>query len=92
MACITARVGGWIVGATWARPGRNFAHMLDLYPQQVVKAHAEDIWQRSSVSLETSGVPADWKQNGFDLSYIFDQAMRWHATRRWAGWDWCGGG
>jgi hypothetical protein len=62
------------------RPGRNFAHMLDLYPQQVVKAHAEDVWQRSPVSLETCGVPADWKQNGFDLNYILEQALRWHAT------------
>jgi len=62
------------------RPGRNFAHMLDLYPQQVVKAHAEEIWRQSPVSLETCGVPADWKQNGFDLQYIFDQALRWHAT------------
>ena len=62
------------------RPGRNFAHMLDLYPQQVVKARAEDIWQRSPVSLETCGVPGDWKQNGFDLTYIFEQALRWHAT------------
>ncbi|MBZ5593812.1 MAG: DUF4832 domain-containing protein [Acidobacteriia bacterium] len=62
------------------RPGRNFAHMVDLYPQQVVKAHAEDVWRQSPVSLETCGVPADWKQNGFDLNYIFDQALRWHAT------------
>jgi hypothetical protein len=32
------------------------------------------------VSLETCGVPADWKQNGFDLNYIVEQALRWHAT------------
>jgi hypothetical protein len=62
------------------RPGRNFAHMLDLYPQQVVKAHAEDVWRQSPVSLETCGVPGNWKENGFDLNYIFDQALRWHAT------------
>ncbi len=76
------RGAGWRLDC-WGdmgRPGRNFAHMLDLYPQQVVKAHAEDIWKRSPVSLETCGVPADWKQNGFDLNYIFYQALRWHAT------------
>jgi hypothetical protein len=76
------RGAGWRLDC-WGdmgRPGRNFAHMLDLYPQQVVKAHAEDIWKRSPVSLETCGVPADWKQNGFDLDYIVEQALRWHAT------------
>ena len=76
------RGAGWRLDC-WGdmgRPGRNFAHMLDLYPQQVVKAHAEDIWKRSPVSLETCGVPADWKQNGFDIGYILDQALRWHAT------------
>jgi hypothetical protein len=46
----------------------------------VVKAHAEDIWKRSPVSLETCGTPLAWKDWGFDLAYIFDQALRWHAT------------
>ena len=62
------------------RPGRNWSHMLDLYPEQVVKAHAEEIWKRSPVSLETCGTPLSWKDWGFDLTYIFDQALRWHAT------------
>ena len=63
------------------RPGKNnWAHMLDLYPQQVVKAHAEEIWKRSPVSLETCGTPLSWHDWHFDLNYIFDQALRWHAT------------
>jgi hypothetical protein len=76
------RGAGWRLDC-WGdmgRPGRNFAHMLDLYPQQVAKAHAEDIWKRSPVSLETCGTPLSWKDNSFDLSYMFDQALRWHAT------------
>ena len=62
------------------RPGRNWSHMLDLYPEQVVKAHAEEIWRRSPVSLETCGTPLSWKDWNFDLPYILDQALRWHAT------------
>lgn len=77
------RGAGWRLDC-WGdmgRPGHEgFAHMLDLYPQQVVKAHAEDIWKRSPVSLETCATPLAWKDWGFDLSYIFDQAQRWHAT------------
>lgn len=59
---------------------RDFAHMLDRYPQQLVKAHAEEIWRRSPVSLETCGTPASWRERGFDVDYILDQALRWHAT------------
>ena len=77
------RGAGWRLDC-WGdmgRPGHeSFAHMLDLYPEQVVKAHAQDIWQRSPVSLETCGTPLSWKQWGFTLPHIFDQALRWHAT------------
>ena len=77
------RGAGWRLDC-WGdmgRPGHErFAHMLDLYPQQVMKAHAEDVWQRSPVSLETCGTPLSWKEWGFTLPPIFDQALRWHAT------------
>ncbi len=79
----TERGAGWRLDC-WGdmgRPGKNgFAHMLDLYPQQVVRAHAQDVWQHAPVSLETCGVPASWKQWGFDLRSIFEQALRWHAS------------
>lgn len=77
------RGAGWRLDC-WGdmgRPGHaGFAHMLDLYPEQVVKAHAEEIWKRSPVSLETCATPLAWKDWGYDLGYIFDQALRWHAT------------
>lgn len=77
------RGAGWRLDC-WGdmgRPGHpNFAHMLDLYPQQVVKAHAQDIWKRSPVSLETCATPVAWKDWDYKLPYIFDQALRWHAT------------
>src|SRR5579863_7453946 len=77
------RGAGWRLDC-WGdmgRPGHGgWSHMLDLYPQQVVKAHVEESWKRNAVSLETCGTPLSWKDNGFDLSYILDQAIRWHAT------------
>ncbi len=77
------RGAGWRLDC-WGdmgRPGHEgWSHMLDFYPQQVVKAHVEESWKRSPVSLETCATPLAWKDWGFDLSYIFDQALRWHAT------------
>jgi hypothetical protein len=58
-------------------------HMLDLYPQQVVRTGIQDVWRRSPVSLETCGTPLSWKQWGYtdkQLQDIFEQALRWHAS------------
>lgn len=56
------------------------AEMLDVYPQQVVRAGIQDVWQRSPVSLETCWVPGYWKQQGWDVEYILSQALRWHVS------------
>ncbi len=65
--------------------GKGMMHMLDLYPQQVIRTGIQDAWQRYPVSLETCGTPGHWKQWGggytdAQLQEIFDQALRWHAA------------
>jgi hypothetical protein len=54
--------------------------MLDVYPQQIVRTGIQDVWKRSPVSLETCWVPGYWKQQGWDVDYILDQALRWHVS------------
>jgi uncharacterized protein DUF4832 len=78
----TQRGAGWRLDC-WGdmgRPGRNFAHMLDLYPQQIARGKLGDVWRTAPVALETCGVPESWKQWGFSLKPILDQALRWHAS------------
>jgi len=78
----TERGAGWRLDC-WGdmgRPGRNFAHMLDAYPQGVARAGIQDVWKRSPVSLESCGTPGSWHENKFDLDYIFEQGLRWHAS------------
>jgi hypothetical protein len=58
----------------------NFAHMLDFYPEQIVRAGIGDVWQRSPVSFETCWVPEYWKRQGWDAKYILDEALRWHVS------------
>jgi hypothetical protein len=85
---LPALVYGTKKGAGWrldcwgdmGRPFRNFAHMLDLYPQQIARGKLQDIWRTAPVSLETCGVLESWKQWGFSLKPILDQALRWHAS------------
>ena len=54
--------------------------MLDIYPQQIVRTGIQDVWKRSPVSLETCWVPGHWKEQGWDVDYILEQALRWHVT------------
>ena len=54
--------------------------MLDVYPQQVVRAGVQDIWQTRPVSLEVCGTVSEWKRDHFDVNYILEQALRWHVT------------
>jgi len=60
--------------------GGNWCHMFDLYPEQIVRAGVQDVWQRSPVSLETCWVPGYWQQKGWDVDYILAQALRWHVS------------
>lgn len=80
----TRRGSGWRLDC-WGdmgRPGKkNWAHMLDLYPEQLARDPGlYDAWRTGPVSLETCGTPLAWKQWGFDLKPIFEQALRWHAS------------
>ena len=79
---------GTRLGAGWrldcwgdmGRLGRNFAHMIDMYPQQVVRTGIQEVWKKAPVSLETCGTPGSWFEGKYDLDYILEQALRWHAN------------
>jgi len=45
-----------------------------------VRAGIQDVWQHKPVSLETCYTVAGWKERGYDLDYILDQALRWHVS------------
>jgi len=85
---LNALIYGTKHGAGWrldcwgdmGRPFKNFAHMLDLYPEQIARGHLQDVWRTAPVALESCGVPESWKRWGFDLKPILDQALRWHVS------------
>jgi len=58
----------------------GFAHMLDFYPLQIVRAGITEVWQHAPVSFETCWVPEHWKQQGWDAKYILNEALRWHLS------------
>lgn len=87
LAYATSKGAGWrldcwgdMKGPYWDSWGRALSHMLDFYPLQLVRANAQDVWQQAPVSLETCWTPEYWKDEKFDLDYIIEQALRWHAS------------
>jgi len=85
LAYATARGTGWRLDClgdmrTHSDDPYFPAEMLDVYPQQIVRTGIQDIWKRSPVSLESCWVPGYWKQQGWDVEYILNQALRWHVS------------
>ena len=82
----TARGAGWRLDclgdmrSAGPDPTGRWSHMLDFYPEQVVRTGIQDVWQHAHVSLETCWVPGYWKQKGWDVNYILNQALRWHIS------------
>lgn len=75
----TERGAGWRFDCLGdLRP--KWCHMLDFYPEQIVRAGIQEVWKRSPVSMETCWVPGGWVKNGWDVRYILEEALRWHVT------------
>jgi hypothetical protein len=55
-------------------------HHYDCYPQEVCAAGAEDAWERGPVTFESCGVPMNWYDKKFDLSFILKQGLKFHGS------------
>lgn len=76
----TSHGAGWRLDCWGDMRTPGWGAMLDVYPQQVVRAGIQNVWERSPVSLESCGVPGSWLKHGYDLDYILQQALRWHVS------------
>jgi hypothetical protein len=59
---------------------KNWCHMRDFYPQQIVKTNAGDAWKRGPVAFESCWDMRRWKNEGWDIRGIFDFALAYHAS------------
>lgn len=59
---------------------RTWNHMEFFYPQQIRKTGAEDAWKKAPVAFETCWDMRKWVAEGWDIRYIFDYALNYHAS------------
>lgn len=81
----TERGAGWRLDCLGDMRGQNrdsyhWNHMLGSYPQQVVRTGIQEVWKRRPVVLEVCWVLSHWYDEGWDVDYILDQALRWHVS------------
>ncbi len=59
---------------------KTWNHMANAYPQAVQQSGAQEVWKTAHVAFETCWDMRKWKQEGWDIRYIFDYGLRYHAS------------
>jgi len=59
---------------------RTWNHMDNFYRQQIEKTGAEEAWKVAPVAFESCWDMRKWKEEGWNIRYIFDYALKLHAS------------
>ncbi|MCZ7645652.1 MAG: DUF4832 domain-containing protein [Planctomycetota bacterium] len=55
-------------------------HMLDAYPKEVHEDGVQDAWKTGPVTLETCWTVGYWRKQGWDIDWILEQGLKYHAS------------
>ncbi len=59
---------------------KNWNHMKNLYPVHVEKAGAVEAWKTGPVAWESCWDMRKWKSEGWDIPYILNYGLEYHAS------------
>jgi hypothetical protein len=59
---------------------KTWSHMENMYPQQIKRTGAADVWKAAPVAFESCWDMRKWKQENWDIHYIFDYALDYHVS------------
>jgi hypothetical protein len=73
---------GWRVDCLGDMGGFSpaWSHMLDLYPESIIRNGMQDAWKKAPVSFEACWVMQHWLDQGWDVDYIIAQSLKWHIS------------
>lgn len=60
--------------------GDGWNHMKDSYQQSLDDADANEAWKRAPVCFESCHVMQRWADEGYDVEFILNEALRWHIS------------
>jgi hypothetical protein len=76
----TSNGAGWRADCWGDMDSLGWNHMKGVYPQAIENAKAHDSWKRGPIAFETCWTMVEWYKRGWDLDYILNKALEWHAT------------
>jgi uncharacterized protein DUF4832 len=76
----TGKGTGWRADCWGDMDSLGWNHMKGVYPQAIANAGATDAWKNGPVAFETCWTMNEWYKRGWDLDYILNKALEWHAT------------
>jgi len=59
---------------------KTWNHMDCFYPQQIAKTNSQDVWKSAPVAFESCWDMRKWKQEGWDIRYIYDYGLGYHVS------------
>lgn len=71
---------GWRADCWGDMDSLGWNHMKGVYPQALQNANAYDSWKNGPVALETCWTMSEWYKRGWNIDYILNKALEWHAT------------
>jgi hypothetical protein len=76
----TSNGAGWRADCWGDMDTLGWNHMKGVYPQAIDSAGAHDSWKKGPIAFETCWTMNEWYKRGWDLDYILNKALEWHAT------------
>jgi len=76
----TGKGAGWRADCWGDMDSLGWNHMKGVYPQALKNANAFETWRSGPVALETCWTMEEWFKRGWDIDYILNKALEWHAT------------
>ncbi len=65
-------------------PQYDFTHMMDVYPEDIIRSGMKDAWKKTPIAMEICGTFFRWmekqKYDKKTVEYIFNQALKWHIS------------
>ena len=67
-------------GMGYVPRGLNWNHMYDCYPKEVHENGVAERWKTAPVTLETCWTVGYWEKMGWDVDWILEQGLKYHAS------------
>ncbi len=76
----TSNGAGWRADCWGDMDSLGWNHMKGVYPPAIKNAGAEDSWKKGPIAFETCWTMNEWFKRQWDIDYILEKALEWHAT------------